>query len=76
MTKAYLEIVKALGEILPCPFCGSKNIEVIKVPDYSAKFLVKCSDCLVRLPEIWQKGKAIEAWNTRVSYETKDRPGK
>ena len=54
-------------ELKPCPFCGSKNIDLV---DYSAVIVfVQCDDCCATFPQFDTKEEAIEAWNRRATDE-------
>lgn len=46
---------------LPCPFCGSENIEVSETAYY-----VECNDCGVETRCYHTIEEALEAWNRRV----------
>lgn len=61
--------------LLPCPFCGYKDIELQTAPRAAwatTVFWAKCLDCGATCREFKQEGPAIKAWNTRAS----DRPEK
>lgn len=51
-------------ELLNCPFCGSKNIDVEKHRD---KYQVVCMICYASGGRHVNKQKAIEMWNNRVN---------
>lgn len=54
-------------ELLPCPCCGSANVEVVKSYSYGAPvFSVACPDCPVRTNRSCGKEYVVEAWNRRV----------
>lgn len=55
------------SQFLPCPFCGSSNIEVI----YDDGYNVGCKDCSTYVApflggEADDKQKHIDFWNTRA----------
>lgn len=52
-------------ELLPCPFCQSKN--VIAHKNYN-DFFVKCGDCETAGPLSCNHEESIKKWNTR-SYK-------
>ncbi len=49
--------------IAPCPFCGSKNVEVLIVEDYKDDWGVCCPNCKTEGPLKKVKKEAIVAWN-------------
>ena len=49
-------------ELLPCPFCGSKNIVVFQ-DQYG--WTVKCHGCYVKITSYYTERSAINAWNRR-----------
>lgn len=66
------EIIPRRGyrRYLPCPFCGSDNIELI----YQSAYFVSCEDCRARGEKVWPDVKgmdreaqqwAVRAWNRR-----------
>jgi Lar family restriction alleviation protein len=69
-------MIKQSAELLPCPFCGSNDLEII--PDLAKDdnnriyaYHVFCRDCHARgrnnFPICWceSEQQAIEAWNDR-----------
>jgi Lar family restriction alleviation protein len=58
----------AIDDLLPCPFCGSTDIDVY--PDYPV--YVKCNVCGACGPQArdsgneWALAKVTEAWNRRA----------
>lgn len=52
-------------ELKPCPFCGSKKLEVCYTVDYEER-LVSCNDCDADGPMCSTREMAIEAWNRRA----------
>lgn len=70
------------SELLPCPFCGNKNISIVTdnveyslgmAYDEETNFKVICSitSCGCGASSGWcdTKAKAITAWNTRTQKE-------
>ena len=57
-------------ELLPCPFCGSKDLVINKDTDFSI-YYVHCRDCLCEGRKTHKIGwvesaqEAINAWNDR-----------
>ena len=50
-------------KLKPCPFCGSKFIQTIKIIGYS----VKCFDCGAITGPYNKRENAVKAWNTRAN---------
>jgi predicted RNA-binding Zn-ribbon protein involved in translation (DUF1610 family) len=53
---------------LPCPFCGSANVEVSRIGNYREQtVMVTCMDCLAVGPTTAGQriGEAVYCWNTR-----------
>lgn len=50
------------GVLLPCPFCGSKNIRTSNW----GMWRCWCSDCLGKSDDFLSERKAIKHWNTRA----------
>ena len=53
-------------ELKPCPFCGSKEIDIwqhnLKITDWK----IECRNCSVSYVGLWMtKDEVIEAWNQR-----------
>lgn len=58
-------------ELKPCPFCGSKNVEITQIG--KNRLRLKCRGCVIYYEQKticygleWLKLKMIEHWNTRV----------
>ena len=53
-------------DLLPCPFCGTSNVELVLSGDYE-HWQVACmqEDCGNDGPEAQYKGTAVALWNTR-----------
>lgn len=54
------------NELLPCPFCGSDEVNIARVSDGFVGF---CEECLCEHGPHGSIITAIEAWNTRVEEE-------
>lgn len=56
-----------MEELKPCPFCGSKNIEVFGKDEY----WTRCTECGASGPEDYNATPedAIRAWNQRFTSE-------
>ena len=50
--------------LLPCPFCGSSNIDLF---EYENHWHVECESCGVDNGGWTDKSKSIECWNRRLS---------
>ena len=53
------------GEMLPCPFCGSKNSGIVDSDD-RITYYVWCLSCDASGPREGERAEAVEAWNRRV----------
>ncbi len=49
-----------LPDLLPCPFCGSDNINI-----WNGEFSLFCMDCGAIGPEAPNAAEALERWNSR-----------
>lgn len=61
-------------ELLPCPFCGSKNVETSYKDTFSGDFRrgVYCADCCGGIyPYYDTEAEAIAAWNSRAERTCK-----
>lgn len=58
-------------EMKPCPFCGQREVAVIKRHDAEHPFtlysLVQCASCLAEGPLALDADEAVEMWNRRAS---------
>lgn len=52
------------NELLPCPFCGSNDVEV---GGFDVGVYVQCCICLCQGPEQVEEDVAINDWNSRAS---------
>lgn len=54
-------------ELKPCPFCGSKNIELSseEYHDKDVFYIVSCNNCGAQIEGSGRNKEAAEAWNTR-----------
>lgn len=48
-----------MSELKPCPFCGSRDVEMCQSDDY----FVKCEECGAQGPLRFHKENARKAWN-------------
>ena len=69
----YNQEVKRL-KFLPCPFCGSQDIEAKYTPTVFEKdhtksgyYKIICNNCGISTPECYPYEKAVLKWNGRVS---------
>lgn len=53
------------NELLPCPFCGSKNIYCFDAGNKTDVWFIQCDDCCATFPHFDSKQEAIDAWNKR-----------
>ena len=54
-------------ELLPCPCCGSADVEIITSFSYgSPAYMASCQECPVRTDRQCGKESVVEAWNRRV----------
>lgn len=70
-----LELTKE-DRVLPCPFCGSKNIELWNT--HTACYSVECLDCSAQVTgeshsetkrgHLQAKRAALATWNTRTTF--------
>lgn len=71
--KQYNNEVKRL-KFLPCPFCGSKSIDVEHVPDTKDEdhytiygyYKIYCKGCECSTPKCDTYDEALKKWNTRI----------
>lgn len=59
-------------ELKPCPFCGSKNIELSAEEYYDRYhkdvfYIVSCNNCGAQIEGYSRNKEAAEAWNTRCN---------
>lgn len=56
-----------MEEIKPCPFCGSKKVDICRTnPDAC---WVRCHKCDTDAPSFKTREEAIQFWNTRTPQE-------
>ena len=54
------------NKLKPCPFCGSKNVELIgPCEEYNLGFGICCNDCGYDSPIYRTELEVIDAWNRR-----------
>ena len=56
----------AVGELKPCPFCGSADTEVVSSTLMSAQHAVFCRSCKAHGPVVKSMRYAVPAWNKRA----------
>lgn len=54
-------------DLLPCPFCGSDNVRIVKSEALGGMFLAGCSKCNVSTAFYAKEKYAAAVWNTRAS---------
>lgn len=57
-----------MSKLLPCPFCGSDEINIRAKSFTDGSFLtwIECALCLAQTPRTNDLDAAVEAWNTRA----------
>lgn len=55
------------SNLLPCPFCGSKDIYCFDAGHKTNVWFVQCNDCCATFPHFDSKEEAEKAWNTRAN---------
>lgn len=58
----------AVGELKPCPFCGSTDTEVVSSTLMAGRHAVFCSSCKAHGPVVKSKRYAVPAWNKRADW--------
>jgi len=60
-----------VGELLPCPFCGSK-VELTSLGGDEENWAIICNECKCACSEMGVSGEEkddiIKAWNRRANY--------
>ena len=56
-----------MDELKPCPFCGSRDVEVVHP---GRCWVILCNTCQAEGPTDLGESGAIEAWNTRAEPVT------
>lgn len=51
--------------LLPCPFCGSKDLNFDHLTD-DDDYFVNCNSCDVQQIANYRRSEAVERWNTRA----------
>ena len=62
--------------LAPCPFCGSRAVEILAAPCYhDAFFYAVCRDCKMHGPSFLNDpDRAVSAYNSRATTAPKHRP--
>lgn len=62
--------------LAPCPFCGSRAVEILAAPCYhDAFFYAVCRDCKMHGPSFLNDpDRAVSAYNSRATTAPKNRP--
>lgn len=62
--------------LAPCPFCGSRAVEILAAPCYhDAFFYAVCRDCKMHGPSFLNNpDRAVSAYNSRATTAPKHRP--
>lgn len=53
-------------ELKPCPFCGSKEVEVYRPEAAAWSAVITCNACMAWGPEAKENEDAAERWNSRA----------
>jgi Lar family restriction alleviation protein len=61
-------------EALPCPFCGSVNLDTSFFMPGCDSFQVACGDCGATGPEKETETEALLAWNNRHRSQMSNQP--
>lgn len=54
-----------MNELLPCPFCGSKDLETNRAGEALDGFCVQCNSCSAEGPFRPTEAEAEQDWNKR-----------
>lgn len=58
-----------MNSLLPCPFCGFKNIYILIAQSLRIKIRAQCLNCKCRTKQFHTEEEAIDAWNRRASQD-------
>lgn len=61
--RAAQERITARGELLPCPFCGSEDVETDRI---CGEYFVQCNACKSGSEFTVKSEECIKQWNTRA----------
>lgn len=70
-----MKIEQERAELLPCLFCGSRNVaqRFTREASFEALSFVECYDCGARGSGVsGHGGEAIEEWNQRAALQSQD----
>ena len=53
-------------ELEHCPFCGSKDVELVMLFEGGEHFIIACQECGARSSPCITAAETVKRWNTRV----------
>lgn len=63
--------MKLNNDLLPCPFCGSRNVGIVAIShDHNINFhslSVECANCEIMNSSFFNAQEAADAWNKRAN---------
>ena len=60
---------EATAELLPCPFCGSREVDVITTSAQGIRYKARCSGCLCQTMTYAELESIVIRWNRRPQDE-------
>jgi Lar family restriction alleviation protein len=58
-----------MGEVKPCPFCGSDDLHAFDHNDGEPSFGFQCARCWMTSSQRGTREEVVTAWNTRTPSE-------
>lgn len=55
-------------DLLPCPFCGGRDVSLSSIPDLESRYRVTCNTCRVYIIDD-RRDKVHDKWNMRNSIQ-------